>query len=69
LTFIYLIPDNINDTKASSFLSMARLPTVGGDSGNWGTVLNEYLQQSHTADGKLRLDVASIADILKIIEA
>ena len=30
---------------------MARLPTVGGDDGNWGTVLNEYLAVSHTATG------------------
>lgn len=42
---------------------MARLPTVGGDSGNWGTVLNEYLSQAHKADGTLRVDVASIADL------
>lgn len=30
---------------------MARLPTPGGDSGNWGTVLNEYLEVEHNADG------------------
>ncbi|MEI9966591.1 MAG: hypothetical protein WDN67_03050 [Candidatus Moraniibacteriota bacterium] len=30
---------------------MARLPTVGGDGGAWGTVLNEYLSVSHDADG------------------
>ena len=30
---------------------MARLPTVGGDSGNWGGVLNEYLLTQHNADG------------------
>jgi hypothetical protein len=29
----------------------ARLPTVGGDSGNWGTVLNEYLGVEHGTDG------------------
>ena len=40
---------------------MARLPTLGGDTGNWGTVLNDYLSQAHTADGKLRADVATIA--------
>lgn len=32
---------------------MARLPTPGGDSGNWGTILNDYLSQSHTNDGSL----------------
>ena len=30
---------------------MARLPTVGGDINNWGTVLNEYLLAGHNADG------------------
>jgi hypothetical protein len=36
---------------------MARLPTVGGDSGNWGTVLNEFLAVAHNADGSLILPV------------
>ena len=33
---------------------MARLPQPGGDSGNWGTILNEYLSQSHMQDGSLK---------------
>lgn len=33
---------------------MARLPTVGGDAGNWGEILNDYLLQSHDAEGSLR---------------
>lgn len=32
-----------------------RLPTVGGDSGNWGSVLNGYLGIAHNADGTLKL--------------
>lgn len=35
---------------------MARLPTVGGDAGNWGDILNDYLSQSHNADGSLKTD-------------
>lgn len=31
----------------------ARLPTPGGDNNNWGTVLNDYLQQSLASDGTL----------------
>lgn len=31
---------------------MARLPTVNGDDGNWGTVLNEFLSVEHDSDGK-----------------
>jgi hypothetical protein len=35
---------------------MARLPTVGGDKGNWGDILNDYLSQSHADDGTLKTD-------------
>lgn len=30
---------------------MARLPTVGGDDGSWGQILNEFLLQAHTSGG------------------
>lgn len=30
---------------------MARLPTPGGDDGNWGTLLNGYLEVEHNAEG------------------
>jgi hypothetical protein len=30
---------------------MASLPTVGSDSGTWGTKLNEFLSQEHTVSG------------------
>lgn len=33
---------------------MARLPRPGGDEGDWGDILNEYLLQSHTSDGSLK---------------
>lgn len=33
---------------------MARLPTPGGDSGNWGNILNDYLSQSHNSDGTIK---------------
>src|SRR5581483_1509822 len=32
---------------------MARLPSVGGDDGNWGTVLNQFLGVAHNSDGTL----------------
>jgi hypothetical protein len=32
---------------------MSRLPTPGSDNDNWGTVLNDYLQQSLGSDGTL----------------
>lgn len=36
---------------------MARLPQVGGDKGNWGDILNEYLSQSLADDGSLRAGI------------
>ncbi|MFZ1250159.1 MAG: SGNH/GDSL hydrolase family protein [Candidatus Microsaccharimonas sp.] len=35
---------------------MVRLPQPGGDAGNWGEILNEYLLQSHEPDGALKND-------------
>jgi hypothetical protein len=32
----------------------ARLPTPGGDNGNWGDILNEFLNVSHDASGSLK---------------
>ena len=31
-----------------------RLPVPGSDDGEWGSILNQYLLQSHTTDGQLR---------------
>lgn len=33
---------------------MARLPQPGADSGNWGTILNDFLSQSLSSDGTLK---------------
>jgi len=33
---------------------MARLPQPGGDSGNWGDILNDFLNQAHRPDGQLK---------------
>jgi|GEM_PF-1568706 len=35
---------------------MARLPQPGGDSGQWGQILNEFLSQAHNSDGSLKND-------------
>ncbi len=32
---------------------MTRLPTIGSDTNSWGTVLNQFLQVGHNADGSL----------------
>ncbi|MGE5299196.1 MAG: collagen-like protein [Acidobacteriota bacterium] len=33
---------------------MPRLPQPGGDQGEWGSILNEYLSIAHNADGSLK---------------
>lgn len=40
---------------------MARLPTPGGDTGNWGTILNEYLEVEHNANGTHKTDYLPLA--------
>lgn len=34
---------------------MTRLPTPGGDTNNWGAILNDFLAVEHNTDGKLKL--------------
>ena len=42
---------------------MARLPQPGGDSGNWGDILNDYLLQAHQADGTIKPNAVDSAAI------
>jgi hypothetical protein len=41
----------------------ARLPIVGGDNGNWGAILNQFLQVSHQSDGTLGSNVVGSAQL------
>lgn len=41
---------------------MATLPTVGGDNGNWGTILNTFLQVAHNSDGTLKNQSINVKD-------
>lgn len=43
---------------------MSRLPIPGSDDGVWGNVLNDYLSQSHNADGTQK-DASVSASALK----
>jgi len=52
--FIGIFIGNIfvqNDFSITGLVASGVLPTVGGDAGNWGTVLNNYLLQEHTSTG------------------
>jgi hypothetical protein len=41
----------------------ARLPTVGGDDGNWGQILNDFLSTAHNTDGSLKTDSVGAAQL------
>src|ERR1035441_6289486 len=38
---------------------MSRLPTPGGDDGDWGNILNDFLDISHNTDGSLKISAVS----------
>lgn len=38
---------------------MTRLPVPGGDSGDWGTILNDFLDISHNPDGTIKSSAVS----------
>jgi hypothetical protein len=42
---------------------MARLPIPGKDSGTWGSILNDYLSQTHKSDGTLKDDSVGSAQL------
>ncbi len=42
---------------------MARLPQPGGDVGNWGQILNDYLSQVHNVDGTLKSGVVQSTNL------
>lgn len=42
---------------------MARLPQPGGDTGNWGSLLNDFLQQIHAPDGTLKHNTVTNAQL------
>lgn len=47
---------------------MARLPVPGGDTGDWGTVLNDFLDVEHNADGTHNIAGLSAALASKVDE-
>jgi hypothetical protein len=52
------------NTEASSRLMSNRLPTSGGDNGDWGNILNSYLEVSLASDGTLNSNTVGTAIIL-----
>lgn len=42
---------------------MTRLPQPGGDAGNWGQILNDFLSQAHEPDGSIKTNVISEAQL------
>lgn len=50
---------NNNNIEEGIHTIMTRLPTPGSDDGAWGTILNDYLAQSHNSDGTLKSGIIS----------
>lgn len=48
---------------------MARLPYPGGDDGQWGSILNEFLDQIHNSDGSLKDEIISKAKLSSSVQA
>ena len=44
-------------------MTAARLPQVGGDDGNWGAILNDYLAQAHASNGILKANAVGSEQI------
>lgn len=47
---------------------MTRLPMPGGDAGEWGQILNDYLSRSHNSDGSLKDGVVSTANLSQEVQ-
>jgi hypothetical protein len=47
---------------------VARLPQPGGDSGNWGAILNDFLSQSLTTDGTLKNNVVAESHLTSAVQ-
>ena len=48
--------------------TMPRLPQPGGDTGNWGKILNDYLSQSHTPNGSLKPNIITTSNLSQDIQ-
>jgi hypothetical protein len=48
---------------------MARLPTPGGDTGTWGNILNDFILQTHNADGSLKNEIIAEANLSQALQS
>lgn len=48
---------------------MPRLPQPGADAGNWGTILNDFLNQAHETDGSLKDGIVTEAMLDASVQA
>ena len=55
------ITANYKHYESKSNVTMAQLPTPGGDDGTWGDILNAFLLVSHNGDGSLQSNAISDA--------
>ena len=48
---------------------MPRLPQPGGDIGNWGQILNDYLSAAHNTDGTLKPNIITTANLDQTLQS
>ena len=47
---------------------MTAIPTVGGNNGTWGQVLNDYLETEHSATGTHGLATGLVTDVVHTVD-
>ncbi len=47
---------------------MPRLPQPGGDTGNWGQILNDYLSQAHNPNGSLKDGLITASNLTQDVQ-
>ena len=47
---------------------MPRLPQPGGDTGNWGQILNDYLSQAHNPNGSLKDNIITTSNLSQTVQ-
>lgn len=47
---------------------MSRLPNPGGDNGQWGVILNDFLSVTHATDGTINPGVVTKANLVTAVQ-
>ena len=64
--FIQLLAFSLILALSAASVHAERLPSIGSDSNNWGTILNNYLLVTHDQNGTLRTDLSTAFNYLNV---